>query len=451
MIRILLAEDDEIMRITLYDRLVADGWTVDDVADGTSALLKIKHTNYHIVISDIRMPGLDGVSLLGHIKKNSPHTDVILMTAFGEVDDAVVCLKKGASDYILKPFDMDDLSIRVNRLVEQQAIRTKCAALEEGVKRFEMIGVSAAMQNIQKLISSVALSNSTILITGESGTGKEVVAAAIHEQSSRHKGPYVKLNCAAIPENLIESELFGHEKGAFTGADSKKTGKFQLANGGTILLDEIGDMPLGLQVKLLRVLQEREIEVVGGRFPIPVDVRILCSTARNLEEEVEKGRFRLDLLYRLKVIPIEIPPLRERKDDIPALCEYFLSEFSSMRGFDLHLSEAALAGLNSYDFPGNIRELKNILERASVLTQQTLITEELFPAGLTGKDDSCLDQETLNLASAIACVEKRCIERALSLANGNKTEAARLLGISRKNLWEKMKAAEQLQAKPSAA
>ena len=439
MIKILLAEDDEIMRVTLFDRLNGEGWSVDDVADGTDALVKIKQQNYHIVISDIRMPGLDGVSLLGHIKKISPQTDVILMTAFGEVDDAVKCLKKGASDYILKPFDMDDLSIRVNRIVEQQAMRTKCAALEERIQKPEMIGSSTAMQEIQELISSVALSNSTVLITGESGTGKELVAAAVHDQSPRNKGPYVRLNCAAIPENLIESELFGHEKGAFTGADSKKTGKFQLANGGTILLDEIGDMPLGLQVKILRVLQEREIEVVGGRFPIPVDVRILCSTSKNLDEEVEKGTFRMDLLYRLKVIPIKIPPLRERKEDIPELCENFLAEFSCMRGFDLQLSEPALFRLKEYGYPGNIRELKNIVERASVLTKKPLITDELIPSDLSASHAECPEQDTVNLAEAIAYAEKNCIERALTKTNGNKTEAAKLLGISRKNLWEKMK------------
>lgn len=442
MIKILLAEDDEIMRVTLFDRLKGDGWSVDEVADGTSALVKIKQQNYQIVISDIRMPGLDGVSLLGHIKKISPQTDVILMTAFGEVDDAVNCLKKGASDYILKPFDMDDLSIRVNRIVEQQAMKTKCAALEESVKKSEIIGTSPGMSKIQELISSVAPSDSTVLITGESGTGKELVALAVHERSARKRGPYVKLNCAAIPENLIESELFGHEKGAFTGADSKKMGKFQLANGGTILLDEIGDMPLGLQVKLLRVLQEREIEVVGGRFPIPVNVRILCSTAKNLDEEVEKGNFRMDLLYRLKVIPIEIPPLRERKEDIPELCAYFLSEFSIMRGFELQLSASAMSRLTAYDYPGNIRELKNIIERASVLTKSPLITDELIPSDLSsGNEAECLEKDTVNLAEAIACVEKRCIERALARTNGNKTEAAKLLGISRKNLWEKMKSA----------
>ena len=259
--RILLAEDDEIMRETLYDRLTMNGWQVDGVGDGKKALALVNQNFYQVVLSDIRMPGLDGTRLLNKILQVSPETDVILMTAYGSVENAVDCLKKGAADYILKPFDMDDLMIRVKRLLEVQAIKAKCVLLEERCRAAQVpiIGSSPPIHSLLKTINQVAGTDATVLITGESGTGKELVAAAIHFESPRAKGPYIRINCAAIPESLMESELFGHEKGSFTGADARKIGKFEAAKGGTILLDEIGDMPLGLQAKLLRVLQEREI------------------------------------------------------------------------------------------------------------------------------------------------------------------------------------------------
>ena len=438
MARILLAEDDEIMRITLYDRLIGDGWDVDQARDGKDAYVKIKQESYHLVISDIRMPGLDGISLLEKIRQTAPQTDVILMTAFGGVDDAVNCLKKGAADYILKPFDMDDLAIRVNRLLETQAVKAKCAALEAAVRGPELVSRSPAMKGIHQLIASVAPSDSSVLITGASGTGKELVAEAIHLQSQRAKGPYIKINCAAIPESLIESELFGHEKGAFTGAEQRKLGKFAQADGGSLLLDEIGDMPLNLQVKLLRVLQEKEVEPIGGSKPLAVDVRIICSTSKDLATEVEQGNFRNDLYYRLKVIPIELPPLTNRKEDIPELCDNFLNEFSQFHGMPLELSPAAMEVLMAYDYPGNVRELRNIIERVSVLATTPLITVEQLPLDLQAKQKKTLP-ESYNLAGNLAVVEREVIQKALHRTNGRKTEAAKLLGISRKNLWEKLK------------
>ncbi len=437
--RILLAEDDEIMRITLYDRLrKKKGWQVDDAENGTDALAMINKNAYHLVISDIRMPGLDGISLMEQIKRLSPATDVILMTAYGSVTDAVTCLKSGAADYILKPFDMDDLAIRAQRLLEMQTVKARCASLEETNRQPPIIGLSKPITDVLKLIKQVAATDATVLVTGESGTGKELVAAAIHYQSKRVNGPYIRINCPAIPETLMESELFGHEKGAFTGAQARKTGKFEMADNGTILLDEIGDLPMPLQAKLLRVLQEREIERIGGRKPVPINVRIICSTAKNLADEVQAGHFRPDLFYRLQVIPIEVPPLRDRRDDIPLLCRHFLSEFSIMRGMPLELSPEALQRLSLYDYPGNIRELRNIMERAAVLTQTHLIQAEYLPTDLTEKEEAEQD-ETLQLSRAVACTEKNCISRALRQTGGNKTEAAKLLGISRKNLWEKMK------------
>ncbi len=439
-VRILLAEDDEIMRITLSDRLNKNGWKVDEAEDGKKALKFIKENDYQIVLSDIRMPGLDGQQLLEKVKEVSPDTDMILMTAYGGTDDAVACLKKGAVDYILKPFDMDDLTIRIKRLLEIRAIKIKCSSLEEDCrgKRTPIIGSSTAIQEMLKLISQVALSDATIFVSGESGTGKELVAAAIHYGSKRADGPYVRINCAAIPEGLMESELFGHEKGAFTGATALKKGKFELADNGTILLDEIGDMPIALQAKLLRVLQEHEVERVGGSRSISISVRVICATAKDLSEEVKKGTFREDLFYRLQVIPVDVPALRKRKEDIPELCNFFLAHFGLDRGISFSMSDDALAALESYNFPGNVRELKNIIERVSVLAPSPVIESWNLPPDICGEREPDVD-DSLKLSMAVANAEKACITRALRRTSGNKTEASGVLGISRKNLWEKMK------------
>jgi len=441
MARILLAEDDDIMRITVQDRLEKHKWHVDAVPNGKEALERLKGENYHLVISDIRMPGLDGTRLLKEIIRMSPETDVILMTAYGSVENAVDCLKKGAADYILKPFDMDDLMIRVKRLLEVQAIKAKCVLLEERCRpaQVPIIGSSPPIHSLLKTINQVAGTDATVLITGESGTGKELVAAAIHFESPRARGPYIRINCAAIPESLMESELFGHEKGSFTGADARKIGKFEAAKGGTILLDEIGDMPLGLQAKLLRVLQEREIERVGGNKTIKVNVRILCSTGKKLTDEVKKGNFREDLFYRLQVIPIEVPPLRERKEDIPELCRYFLEEFSRERSEQFQITDQAIHALMDYDYPGNVRELKNIIERISVLATEPVIEPWHLPANFAGNSDAGRDLSSLNLSAALAVTEKSCIFAALRTTDGKRAKAAELLGISRKNLWEKLK------------
>jgi DNA-binding NtrC family response regulator len=439
MATILLAEDDEIMRITLYDRLQGQGWQVDQAVDGKEALAMIRERPYQVVVSDIRMPGLDGVRLMERIKELTPMTEVILMTAYGRVEDAVNCLKLGAADYILKPFDMDDLCIRVRRLLAAQSMKNRCALQEEETAGKTIIGESPAIREVLELIRAVAATDSTVLVTGESGTGKELVAAAIHSQSKRRNKPYIRINCAAIPETLIESELFGHERGAFTGADSRRAGKFVLADGGSLLLDEIGDMPLSLQVKLLRVLQERVVEPVGGVKPVNVDVRIICSTAKDLAQDVALGTFRKDLYYRLKVIPIEIPPLRERQADIPVLCNHFLNEFKTMRRSLLTLSPEAMAALLRYPFPGNVRELRNILERISVLAKGEVAEVRDLPRDILEAGGGDLEEGSYNLAQAVDRAEQECISRALRQSGGNKTSAARLLGISRKNLWEKLK------------
>ena len=439
--RILLAEDDEIMRETLFDRLSRNDWQVDGAKDGKEALNLVEQNYYHLVLSDIRMPGLDGTLLLDRILRISPDTDVILMTAYGSVESAVDCLKKGAADYILKPFDMDDLTIRVQRLLEMQDIKARCLSLEErcGQLRSPIIGSSNSIKKLLAMIDQVAGSDTTVLITGESGTGKELVAAAVHFNSQRSKGPYIRINCAAIPENLMESELFGHEKGSFTGADARKIGKFEAANGGTILLDEIGEMPLALQVKLLRVLQEREIERIGGNQTIKVNVRIICSTSKNLADESRQGNFREDLFYRLQVIPIEVPPLRDRKEDIPELCRYFLDEFNRERNEPQQMTEKAVQALMDYDYPGNVRELKNIVERISVLAPEPVIEPWHLPSDFAGTVEEKTEQSLLNLSAALAVKEKAVILKALRMTDGKRAKAAELLGISRKNLWEKLK------------
>jgi len=441
MARILLAEDDEIMRITIQDRLAKNKWHVDAVANGKEAAERLKKENYHLVISDIRMPGFDGWQLLKFARQSSPFTDIIMMTAFGSVDDAIESLKQGAADYILKPFNMDDLVIRVSRILEMQTIKARCSSLEESCRELhtDLIGDSKAMEHIHNLIKQAAPSDSTVLILGESGTGKELVASSIHLHSKRANKPFVRINCAAIPEGLMESELFGHEKGSFTGAHAKKIGKFEMADGGTMLLDEIGELPLPLQAKLLRVLQENMYERVGGTGTINIDVRILCATSKDLEKAVENGSFRQDLFYRLNVIPIQMPPLRERKEDIPALTNFFLHEFSIKRGVAMEISREAMQRLIDYSYPGNVRELKNIIERASVLAPEPVITPEDLPADLQAANGIAETGDSLSLSNAVARTEKQLLVKALARTNGKRAEAAELLGISRKNLWEKMK------------
>ncbi len=439
-VRIMIAEDEEIMRITVADHLRSEGWQVDEVSGGNEALALLQKQSYDIIVSDIRMPGMDGEKLLSAVKQQSPATEVIMMTAHGSTAHAVACLKQGAADYILKPFDLDDLSCRIQRIVRIQEIKARCVSLESnGGQRQPLLGSSAPMQQMLNLISQVSQTDSTVLIQGESGTGKELVAAAIHYESSRANKPYIRVNCAAIPAGLLESELFGHEKGAFTGADQASAGKFELADQGTILLDEIGDMPIELQVKLLRVLQEQEIERVGGKQPRRINVRVLCASAKNLAGLVKEGRFREDLYYRLQVIPIMVPPLRERKEDIPELSSYFLRKFGRERGLDFTLTGEAAAALDSYDYPGNVRELRNLLERVTVLAPAPRIQLWDLPLELRGISADRHEEDDINLAAAVASAEKRCILKALQASGGNKTGAAEILGISRKNLWEKMK------------
>jgi two-component system response regulator AtoC len=440
MARILLAEDDEIMRISIYDRLKKYGWQVDEAEDGLTAMALYEKNQYHLIISDIRMPGLDGLTLLGNVRKQNQETDIIIMTAYGSVEDALNCLRQGATDYILKPFDLDDLIIRVTRLLNHQAMKARCEILEATCRQNQdrkLFGRSPAMAQVYALIAQAAPTNATILITGESGTGKELAARAIHNASPRRDKPFVSINCAAIPEGLMESELFGHERGAFTGAEQRRKGKFELADNGTLLLDELGDLAGPLQAKLLRVLQESQFERVGGSKSIRVDVRILACTSKDLQKEVETGRFRQDLLYRLQVIPLRMPPLREHKEDIEELCNAFIKEFNALHARSVRIADTALECLKHYDFPGNTRELRNLMERASVLCRGPEITPADLPLEITHQASQL--EADFNLSARLAVAEKEFLQTALRQSNGSRTEAARLLGISRKNLWEKMK------------
>lgn len=440
MLRILLVEDDEIMRISVQDRLEKYKWHVEVATDGKEAADMLNRFSYQLVISDVRMPNMDGMALLKHVRETAPYTDLIMMTAYGNVESAINCLRQGAADYLLKPFDMDDLVIRINRILAVQSLKALNISLEDTCRQQQqkLLGSSQAMNEVFRLIEQAGPSDASILITGESGTGKELVAAALHESSSRHDQPYIKLNCAAIPDGLMESEMFGHEKGAFTGAISQKPGKFEMADGGTLLLDEIADLPLALQPKLLRVLQEKELERVGGTKTFKVNVRIICSTAKDLAEEVHKGNFREDLFYRLRVIPIKLPLLHERKEDIPELIKHFLHDYSLKRGIAMSLSLEAMSCLLEYNYPGNIRELKNIIERATILATQPEITLSDLPSDLVVERDEERNENS-SLSEAVAKTEKEMILKVLHKTGNSRTKAAELLGISRKNLWEKMK------------
>lgn len=438
--RILLAEDDEIMRISVSDSLKKQGWQVEEAEDGLQALALFERHQYNLIISDIRMPGMDGLTLLKKVRQQSPETAIVIMTAYGSVDAAIDCLRQGATDYILKPFDMDDLIIRISRILENQEVMAKCEVLQETCASqhgHTLYGTSPAMQKVYSLIDQAAPSSSTILITGESGTGKELAARSIHNASERRHKPFVSINCAAIPEGLMEAEFFGHERGAFTGADYSRKGKFELAEQGTLLLDELGDLPGPLQAKLLRVLQESQLERVGGSKTISVDVRILACTSKDLQKEVEEGRFRQDLLYRLQVIPLKMPPLREHKEDIDELCHVFLREFNLVHGKNVTITPEAVNTLKQYSFPGNARELKNLIERAFVLCGGEEIGVQDFPSEIHCQIQA--EPSTFNLSDQLFVTEKKCLQKALDHCGENRTQAAKILGISRKNLWEKMK------------
>lgn len=441
---ILLVEDDEILRITISDALAKKGWTVTAVEDGIDAGGLINKNDYDIIVCDIRLPRKNGIEILQEAKKLYPETEVIMMTAYGKVEDAVSAMRLGAYDYIIKPFPLEDLIMRIEKIVSHQTLKREYQLLkshaEERYSLFNIIGRSKKMQALFDVTERVSKIDSNVIIMGESGTGKGLFASVIHQNSARKNKPFVKVNCAALTETLLESELFGHEKGAFTGAIRKRFGRFEIANGGTIFLDELGDIPPSIQVKLLRVLQEHEFERVGGEETIKTDVRLISATKMDLERLVGEGKFREDLFYRLKVIPIFLPPLRDRKEDIPLLVEHFLKKFNERLGRMTKLSSEAIKTLMDYDFPGNIRELENIIERAVALSSGEIIRSiDLITAVGEGALIADKPGEIPSLKEVLSKTESNHLLRVLERTNWNKVEAARILGISRKSLWEKLK------------
>ncbi len=447
---ILVVDDDAAHRAMLRLLLSEWGYAVFEADDGSGAVEAVEERPFDLVLMDIRMLKVSGIEALERIKAFNPAIPVIIMTAYSSVETAVSALKKGAYDYLTKPLDFDKLKLTVERALEHIRLKEENRLLKETLgKHFDrqnIVGRSGPLTRLLETVAQVAPSEATVLITGESGTGKELIAGALHFNSHRKKGPFVKINCAAITETLLESELFGHEKGAFTGADRRKEGRFVQAHGGTLFLDEISEMSLSMQVKLLRVLQEKELTRVGGDQVVQVDVRVIAATNRNLEEWVREGRFREDLYYRLNVIPLDVPPLRKRRSDIPLLAQHFLERLSaknqkSVKGF----TPTAMDRLIRYDWPGNVRELMNAVERAVVLARSEIIDEKaLALVPLSDTEAGFPEDAPTPLPDALANlpldeVEKVTILNMLETTGGNKSEAARRLGITRKTLHKKLK------------
>lgn len=451
--RILVADDETNLRRVLSAMLKRHGYEVVTAEDGEEALQKIDE-EFNAVITDLRMPKLDGMELLSRIVAEYPQIPVIMVTAHGSVDNAVTAVKLGAFDYIEKPFEQEHIEQVIGKALRTNELRlseVRHPGAPKGQGRYGLVGTSAPMQSVFAVIDKVADTPSTVLISGESGTGKELVARALHDNSGRAKGPLIKVNCAAIPDTLIESELFGFEKGAFTGAVHSKPGRFELADKGTLFLDEIGEIPVEMQVKLLRALQENEFERVGGIRTLKVDVRVVAATNRDLLKDTEQGRFREDLYYRLNVVPLQLPPLRDRREDIPALVAHVLTKFRMrLNKIAEGVTGEAMEGLQSYAWPGNIRELENVLERTVLFAEKPTIGIDDLPEAIRDSRGSVDlsrsegdEQSETSLKDAVRAeterVERSLIAQALSDTNGNVTHAAKKLKISRKSLQNKMK------------
>ncbi len=437
---ILIVEDEKILRISLTDAFKAEGYTVYGLEDGAAALQALEDGDFSLVITDIRLPGAGGMEILKKSLRELPATPVIMITAFGSIDDAVEAMRLGAFDYITKPFDLDEIIKTARKALNLQLITQENIRLKHEIRLYyrapNIIGESKAMQSIFGLLDKVSRTDSTVLILGESGTGKELIASTIHFQSSRKDKPIIRVNCAALPENLIESELFGYEKGAFTGAAGRKQGRFELADGGSIFLDEIGDLPLLTQTKILRVLEERTFERLGGTSTVAVDVRIIAATNKDLEKEVKKETFREDLYYRLNVIPVVLPPLRKRREDIPLLVEAFTRKFNDQMGTKVSFARESIDLLMAYPFPGNVRELLNVVERCIALAADEVIRPADLPVHISRSIKA--KTSVVSLQEVTSEAEKNHIIAILRLTKGSRTQAAEILGVSRKTLWEKI-------------
>ncbi len=443
--RILIVEDNRSLLEGLGKTLVDNDLEITLSETGQQARQAFDAREYAVIVTDLKLPDASGLDLLKEFKSSRPETVVVVITAYGSVEIAVEAMKHGAFDFVLKPFAGDEIKVKVAKALEQHQLFRKVKSLshettvlrEEVRARFDtrrIVGESEAMKEIDDMIDQVAASRAAVLVLGETGTGKELIARAIHDRSNRRDKPFVAINCAVFADSLVESELFGHEKGAFTGADKQKLGRFELADGGTIFLDEVGDLPAPVQAKLLRVLQEREFERVGGTSSIRVDTRVVAATNRDLAAEVRQGNFRKDLYFRINVVPIHLPPLRERKDDVPMLIAHFLKRYGrenhkQVDGFD----ELAMDRLLAYEWPGNVRELENVVERGVVLTRQPVIISTLLPFGEPTEAASAD-----NLTARVEQFERDLIRKAVSDAGGNTTKAADVLGISRSTLRYKI-------------
>lgn len=444
---VLVVDDEESVRKLLTAVLKKEGYTVETAEDGQQAVEKARLIKPALIIMDIRMPNLDGLSAFKAIREENKEVLVVLMTAFAAVETAVEAVKIGAYDYIIKPFNIDEVKLLIKRAMRVQTLTEEVKVLREELhsnyRLDKLLTNSPKMQELYRIIGKVASTSATVLISGESGTGKELIANTIHYNSLRSHGPLVKVNCGALPESLLESELFGHEKGAFTGAAARKLGRFELANKGTIFLDEIGEVSQALQVKLLRVLQEREFERVGGTELVKTDIRIIAATNRNLEEMVAKGAFREDLYYRLNVVSIHVPPLRERREDIPLLADYFLHKYAQENNRTMSMFDVETCSLLAdYNWPGNVRELANVVERAVIMSTGCVIFPEDLPQALSRQQifamEASSDYTGQSLKEIIKQVERNVIKQALANNNGNKVKTAKDLGMSRRALLYKI-------------
>ena len=439
--RILIVDDETNIRALMCRYMKIEGIEGIGAENAYSAQRILREQPFDGILVDLKMPGMDGAEFVRWVRDEGFRMPIIMMSAHGEISDAVNAMKHGVQDFIVKPFAPEEVIIKLKNLVEAQNFRTLQEMEERLPQERAFIGESVQIRKIKDTISRIATTNSSVLITGESGTGKEVVARSIHEQSTVSSGPFVAINIGGVPENLLESELFGYEKGAFTGATGRKIGMFELANGGTLFLDEIGDMPYALQVKILRVLQERSITRLGGTEPIPINARIVCATNKDLESLVREGKFREDLFFRLNVVRIHIPPLRERKDDIPLLCAWIIKKLNINMGRHFSgLTPDAMEKLKNYDFYGNIRELENILERAAIFSDGDLISEDNIElrGDVLGHVKKAADESVSTEGMSLKEIEKQSIERALRRWEGNRTKAANELGITRRTLITKI-------------
>jgi len=441
--RILVADDEEIVRESLREWLTGAGHRVEVAESGKAALALLRDRTFDVMITDLKMPSMDGIALIKEAHKIAPDLEAIIMTAYGSVSSAVAAIREGAYDYVEKPFCPERVEILIDKILRQNQLREEIINLRGRLEKTftwrNIVGKSARMQAIIKLISTIAPTAATVLIEGESGTGKEVIARAIWSESDRSSAPFIAIDCASIPETLLASELFGHEKGAFTGALARKAGKFEHADGGTIFLDEVGNIPANVQHFLLRVLQEKEFSRIGGNDVIKVDVRIIAATNKNLQEEIRKGTFREDLYYRLNVVNIRIPPLRERNEDIPLLARHLLQKYCIEYRKDIpSISDQALEFLIKYPFPGNVRELENIIERAVIVCQGKSLVPESLPEHLSGYQSDAqapADSSPVTLEE----LERQHIARVLTYTKGNISQAAKILGVQRNTIKSKIR------------